>query len=277
MATYAIGDVQGCLDALQRLLVHIEFHPEKDTLWFTGDLVNRGPQSLATLRFIKELGNKHHVVLGNHDLHLLAVAHGAHTGQEDDTIQEILLAPDRQALLDWLRHLPLMHHDETLGFTMAHAGLAPAWDLAKAKALSQEVEHVLQSDHASDFFHHMYGNRPDLWQDDLQGWERLRCITNYFTRMRFCYADGRLNLRNKGTIDSHSDELMPWFRVPHRQNAKLNIIFGHWAALAGITHTPRVHALDTGCVWGYTLTAMRLEDEKRFQVLSSISQRSPLE
>ncbi|MDR3478064.1 MAG: symmetrical bis(5'-nucleosyl)-tetraphosphatase [Gammaproteobacteria bacterium] len=269
MSTYAIGDIQGCFDPLERLLALIEFDPDKDSLWFTGDLVNRGPKSLATLRFIKNLGERHHTVLGNHDLHLLAVAHGAHPGSDDDSIAEILAAPDRDELLNWLRQQPLLHHDATLGYTMAHAGIAPAWDLEKAQALAKEVENVLQSDEASQFFHHMYGNRPDFWQDDLQGWERLRCITNYFTRMRFCYEDGRLDLRNKGTIDSHAGNLVPWFRVKNRANADLDIIFGHWAALAGITHTPNTFALDTGCVWGYCLTAMRLEDQKRFQVLSS--------
>jgi bis(5'-nucleosyl)-tetraphosphatase (symmetrical) len=267
MSTYAIGDIQGCFDPLLRLLEHIDFNADNDTLWFTGDLVNRGPKSLETLRFIKQLGNKHKIVLGNHDLHMLAVAYGKHEGWAEDTLTDILSAPDRIDLFEWLRHQEIMHHEGE--YTIAHAGLAPMWDLAKASLLAREVENVLRSDQAEQYFHHMYGNHPKKWDDNLEGYDRLRCITNYFTRMRFCYADGSLDLKNKGTLDSHSVDTMPWFQVPERKSADLNILFGHWAALAGVTHTPRVFALDTGCVWGYCLTAMRLEDQKRFQVLCS--------
>jgi bis(5'-nucleosyl)-tetraphosphatase (symmetrical) len=270
MATYAIGDIQGCFDSLQQLLAHIQFDSRQDSLWFTGDLVNRGTKSLETLRYVKALGNQHHTVLGNHDLHLLARAHQAHRGWEDDTLAAILTAPDKDELLAWLQHRPLMHHDAALGFAMVHAGLAPNWDLNKAMTLAQEVETVLQSEQASDFFHHMYGNSPDQWRDDLTGWDRLRCITNYFTRVRFCYADGRLDFDSKGTLDSSADQLIPWFQLPARRHADLNILFGHWAALGGITNTPHTYALDTGCIWGYSLTAMRLEDKKIFQVACSI-------
>lgn len=266
MSTYAIGDIQGCFAPLEKLLEHIQFDPSKDQLWFTGDLVNRGPQSLETLRFVKNLGENQHIVLGNHDLHLLALSHQAHPGWEDDTLQAILQAPDREELLNWLRHQPLLHHDATLNYTMVHAGLAPAWDLATAQRLAHEVETILRSDQAVDFFHHMYGNHPALWRDDLQGWDRVRCITNYFTRARFCHADGSLELKSKGKLDSQSAELFPWFQTPHRRNADLKIIFGHWAALGGITNTQNAFALDTGCVWGFCLTAMRLEDGKRFSV-----------
>jgi bis(5'-nucleosyl)-tetraphosphatase (symmetrical) len=265
MSTYAIGDIQGCLDPLLRLLDHIAFNPAEDTLWFTGDLVNRGPASLETLRFIKELGNK--IVLGNHDLHLLAVAHGAHEGWAEDTLSDILTAHDKIELLEWLRHQQLMHHENE--FTLVHAGIAPMWDLATALSLAAEVESTLRSDNAGMYFQHMYGNHPKKWDNSLEGFDRLRCITNYFTRMRFCYADGSLDLKNKGTLASHTADTMPWFQVPHRQNTDLNILFGHWAALAGVTHTPKVFALDTGCVWGYCLTAMRLEEQTRFQVLCS--------
>ncbi len=268
MPTYAIGDIQGCYSPFEKLLQLIQFDPHKDTLWLTGDLVNRGPQSLEVLRFVKQLGNHQKIVLGNHDLHLLAVAHESHAGWPDDTLTPILEAPDRDELLNWLRHQPLIHHDATLGYTMVHAGLAASWDLATAIALSREVEKTIQSEKAAEFFHHMYGNDPDHWDSTLQGWNRLRCITNYFTRARFCYADGRLELKNKGTLVSHPDDLIPWFKVPHRVNADLKIIFGHWAALGGITDTPNTFALDTGCVWGYRLTAMRLEDEERFSVPS---------
>lgn len=266
MPTYAIGDIQGCFSTLKNLLDHIQFDENKDTLWFTGDLVNRGTQSLETLRFIKQLGERHRIVLGNHDLHLLAISNHAHTGWKDDTLTGILNAPDKQELLDWLSHQPLIHHDAVLNYTMVHAGLAPMWTLSQAQALSKEVETILQSNNAAEFFHHMYGNTPARWNDDLQSWDRLRCITNYFTRSRFCHPDGSLELENKGKLDSHPEKLMPWFQVPHRINANLNIIFGHWAALGGITNTPNTFALDTGCVWGFSLTAMRLEDRQRFQV-----------
>lgn len=266
MPQYAIGDVQGCLKELQQLLEKIQFNPDHDTLWFTGDLVNRGSQSLETLRFIKNLGDKHHIVLGNHDLHLLSLAHEAHPGWQEDTLSDILTAPDRSELIAWLIKQPLLYHDEELGYTMAHAGLAPSWDLATAKALAKEVEFVLQSAEAPYFFQHMYGNLPDHWSPDLTGFDRLRCITNYFTRVRFCHKDGSLELTLKGRIDSHTDDLVPWFKVPNRANAELKILFGHWAALGGVTDTKNTFALDTGCIWGFSLTAMRLADQQRFAI-----------
>ncbi len=267
MSTYVIGDLQGCFEPLARLLQHISFNAEKDTLWFTGDLVNRGPESLACLRFVKNLGSRHRVVLGNHDLHLLAVAYKAHASLPEDTFQDILNAPDKHELLDWLMHQPLLHYE--LDYVLVHAGLAASWDLATAKTLAHEVESILQSDKAYDFLKHMYGNHPNAWSDDLQGIDRWRCITNYFTRARFCYPDGSLELETKGKINSAKDKLIPWFKVPNRQNADLKILFGHWAALGGITDTPHTYALDTGCIWGYNLTAMRLEDGLRFSVASS--------
>jgi bis(5'-nucleosyl)-tetraphosphatase (symmetrical) len=266
MSTYAIGDIQGCFSALERLLIHIKFNPAADSLWFTGDLVNRGPQSLETLRFIKQLGKNHHVVLGNHDLHLLAVAHGARLSKKEDTLAPILAASDGRELLMWLQHQPLIHHDEKLGFTMVHASLASSWDLITAIHLSREVETVLQNDQAVDFFHHMFGNEPHQWHDGLVGWDRLRCITNYFTRARFCFADGSLELENKGALGTQPENLLPWFLVRERRNTDLKIIFGHWAALDGDTQTDNTFALDTGCIWGGKLTALRLEDEQRFQV-----------
>jgi bis(5'-nucleosyl)-tetraphosphatase (symmetrical) len=268
---YAIGDVQGCFEVLQRLLEYIEFDASKDHLWFAGDLVNRGPQSLETLRFVKNLGARQHLVLGNHDLHLLAVAQGAHPGWKEDTFSDILTAPDREELITWLSQQPLLYHDEALGFTMVHAGLASAWDLPTAKKAAKEVECILQSHAASEFVRHMYGNQPEQWDERLQGWDRWRCITNYFTRLRFCHPDGRLALENKGMLDAPFPDLLPWFEVKPRANADLKIIFGHWAALGGITTTPNTYALDTGCVWGYKLTAMRLEDEKRFSVASDLT------
>lgn len=266
---YAIGDVQGCLSVLVRLLDHIQFDSTQDTLWFCGDLVNRGPQSLETLRFIKKLGQKHHIVLGNHDLHLLALAYGVHPGWKEDTLQDIFHAEDRDELIEWLRQQPLMHHDESLGFTMVHAGLAASWDLATAKRLAHELQSVIRSDQAPEFFKHMYGNLPEQWSEQLQGWDRLRCITNYFTRLRFCHRDGRLELNTKGTLACVSDDLIPWFKVTPRKNADLKIIFGHWAALGGETNVANVFAIDTGCVWGRKLTALRLEDAERFSVDSN--------
>lgn len=265
MSTYAIGDIQGCYTPLRKLLELIDFNPDKDSLWFTGDLVNRGPESLETLRFIKNLGKNHHTVLGNHDLHLLAVAHDAHAGWEEDTLKPILEAPDRDELIHWLAQQPLLHHDEKLGFTMVHAGLAASWDLKKAQQLAHEVETVLRGPQAAEFYHHMYGNTPEQWNDNLEGWDRLRCITNFFTRARFCHSDGRLELKSKGKVENTTD-IIPWYQVPNRANANLKIIFGHWAALAGITNTPNTFALDTGCVWGYSLTAMRLENQQRFSI-----------
>jgi len=266
---YAIGDVQGCLTVLQRLLDHIQFDASKDRLWFCGDLVNRGPQSLETLRFIKNLGDHHPVVLGNHDLHLLALSYGVHPGWKEDTLHDILIAPDRDELLAWLRQKSLLHHDPQLGFTMVHAGLAAHWDLPTAMRLAHEVEAVIRSDKAADFFQHMYGNQPELWHESLQGWDRLRCITNYFTRLRFCHPDGRLELNTKGTLDKASKDLIPWFAVAPRANAALKIIFGHWAALGGVTNVANTFALDTGCVWGRKLTAMCLEDGVRASVEAS--------
>lgn len=264
MSTYAIGDVQGCYQPLMQLLEKIQFDKQKDTLWFTGDLVNRGPQSLEVLRFVSQLGDKHQTVLGNHDLHLLAVADGSKTQHHTDTLSEILAAPDINELLDWLRFRPLLVQQDS--YVMTHAGIAPAWTIEKARLLAQEVEFVLRKGDAHELYHHMYGNQPDDWDDALTGMDRLRCIINFFTRMRFCYRDGRLNLSYKGTIADMPPELVPWFDVEPRANADTNIIFGHWAALGGEVDRANLFALDTGCVWGNKLTAMRLEDGMRFNI-----------
>lgn len=266
MSIYAIGDVQGCYDPLRRLLDHLQFDPARDTLWFAGDIVNRGPQSLEVLRFIKSLGNRQQMVLGNHDLHLLAVASGHHPGWSEDTLQSVLTAPDRDELLLWLAKQPLLHEDTKQGYVMVHAGVAPSWNLATAKKLAKEVEIILQSEKAGEFYQHMYGNEPTQWQDTLTGYDRLRCIVNYFTRARFCDSKGNLELKNTGGMRQNATELTPWFQVANRLTSKVNIIFGHWAALGGVTNTPHAYAIDTGCVWGFTLTAMRLSDQKRFNV-----------
>ena len=263
---YAIGDVQGCYAELQQLLSQLNFDAKSDTLWFTGDLVNRGPRSLDVLRFIKSLGEKHITVLGNHDLHLLAMAYGTKKSSASDTLIEVLQAPDCAELMEWLRHRPLLHHDKDNGYLMTHAGLAPPWTVHQAKLLAQEVEAVLRGDSYIHLLQNMYGNEPDKWDDQLTGMERLRCIINYLTRMRFCRADGSLDLTYKGEIAGKPDDLIPWFDVKERANVQEKIIFGHWAALGGKTDVPNIFPLDTGCVWGNCLTAMRLEDGKRFSV-----------
>lgn len=265
MSTYAIGDVQGCYDALQQLLAFIHFDAQQDTLWFTGDLVNRGPKSLQVLEFIQSLGDKHIVVLGNHDLHLIAASMNGKTYSKD-TFQPIFDSPKKEALIYWLKQQRLLYYDPELNFAMLHAGLAPQWDIHQALALSREVESVLHDARAQAFLSLMYGNTPDHWEDTLQGMDRLRCITNYLTRLRYCRADGAIDFDFKGQIQDKPADLIPWFAMPNRKSKETKIIFGHWAALNGETHTKNVYALDTGCVWGNCLTAMRLEDEKRFSI-----------
>lgn len=265
MAVYAIGDVQGCFDELQRLLALIEFDPRRDRLWFAGDLVNRGPKSLETLRFIRDLGDAAVTVLGNHDLHLVAADFDSRYAGPKDTLQPILAAPDRKQLLAWLRGQPLLHHDAELGFTLVHAGLPPQWDLAAAQRCAAEVETVLRSAGHGDYLAHMYGNKPDTWSEKLSGWDRLRFITNCFTRMRFCTEQGRLDLKDKGEPGKQRDGLLPWFHVPERASRGLRILFGHWSTL-GTTDADNVFPLDTGCLWGGQLTALRLDDLQRFEI-----------
>jgi len=262
MPTYAIGDIQGCCDEFEQLLERLRFDPAQDRLWLVGDLVNRGPRSLDVLRLVRNLGSAVTTVLGNHDLHLLAAA--LTSGEQlkpQDTLGEILAAPDRDELLQWLRHQPLLHHDDSLGYTMIHAGLAPQWDFAQARACAAELEAALRDDEASiELFAQMYGDRPDCWSNELQGVERLRFITNCFTRLRFCYDDGRLALKHKGTIADAPAELVPWFRVPSRRTRELRIVCGHWSAL-GYHDGDGVLSIDTGCVWGSTLCAIRLDEK----------------
>jgi bis(5'-nucleosyl)-tetraphosphatase (symmetrical) len=266
VSTYVIGDVQGCFQQLKRLLTLLQFDAKKDVLWFTGDLVNRGPDSLSVLRFISSLGEKHISVLGNHDLHLLAVARGDASLHPKDTLQAILEAPDCDALLNWLIHRPLLHYDATFNAVLTHAGLAPSWSLDKAVLLASEVENILQNADASSFLKVIYGNQPDLWSDELAGFERARCIVNYFTRMRVCDEDGRLDFIFNGDLSKLPPALYPWYRVPNRLAQNVDSYFGHWAALNGQVDVPHVYALDTGCVWGNQLTAMCIETKERFSV-----------
>jgi bis(5'-nucleosyl)-tetraphosphatase (symmetrical) len=266
MAVYAIGDLQGCLDPLRRLLDRVAYDPSADRVWFTGDLVNRGPSSLASLRFVRSLGAAATVVLGNHDLHLLATAFTrTRPRKRRDTLQEILDAPDRGELLEWLRRRPLLHHDPQLGFAMVHAGLPPQWDLNDARAAAAEVESVLRGNGCEGFLRQMYGNSPALWNPALEGIDRLRYIVNAFTRMRFVRADGGLEFTHKGPAESAGPGLVPWFRFPGRRSTGLKIAFGHWSLLGGIECND-AYSLDTGCVYGGLLTALRLDDLARASV-----------
>lgn len=258
MAIYALGDVQGCYEPLQRLLEVVRFDPAQDTLWFAGDLINRGPHSLEVLRLVYSLGESAVVVLGNHDLTLLAVAEGFKEPRQKDTFLSVLDAADRDRLLTWLRRRPILHHDAQLGFTMVHAGLAPQWNLDQVLSCAAEVESALHGSDYRNFLAHMYGSEPRVWRDDLQGMERLRFIVNCLTRIRFCTAEGALSFDQKGPPGSQPDGLWPWFKVPGRRNADLNVIFGHWSS-QGFYREPGIYALDSGCVWGNKLTALRLD------------------
>lgn len=264
MATYAVGDIQGCLRPLQALLIHTKFKPEKDKLWVAGDMINRGPDSLKTLRFLYHLRHSLNIVLGNHDLHLLAVAAGKRKTSHSDTLKAILEAPDRDCLLEWIRQQPLVHHDANLAYTMVHAGIPPQWTIKQALKYSQEVESALKSNKIVSFLDNMYGNQPDCWHKNLKGYERLRVITNYFTRMRFCDSKGRLELDSKAGVQHAPSGYLPWYSHRNRKTHDDRIIFGHWAALGGKADHENVFAIDTGCVWGGELTMMRLEDEKLF-------------
>jgi bis(5'-nucleosyl)-tetraphosphatase (symmetrical) len=262
MAIYAVGDIQGCYSSFRRLLDKCRFDLARDRLWLVGDLVNRGPHSLAVLRFVKNLGARAITVLGNHDLHLLVVAAGHFKPHRGDTLDAVLRAPDRDELLDWLRHRNMMHVDA--GYAMVHAGLLPQWSLGKALKLAREVEAALQSDDHDELLRHMYGNKPDRWHDSLTGFNRLRVITNVLTRMRICTANGKMEFAHKGSPVNLPRGYMPWFKVPRRRNRGTPVIFGHWAAL-GLYTESNVFALDTGCVWGRALTALRLSDCRLIQ------------
>jgi bis(5'-nucleosyl)-tetraphosphatase (symmetrical) len=263
MAIYAVGDVQGCYDELLRLLDEIRFDAAKDTLWMVGDLVNRGPGSLHVLRLIKSLGNSAITVLGNHDLHLLAVAAGVAELHRSDTLDAILAAPDREELLHWLRHQRLLYVQDD--YVLVHAGLMPQWSVSQAEKRAKEVESALRGKHYVEFFKKMYGNTPHNWEDDLTGYPRLRVIVNACTRMRVCAPDGRMEFKFKGEAKDIPSGYLPWFEVPNRASRDSTVVFGHWSAL-GLVLRENVLALDTGCLWGGTMSAVRLEDRNLFQV-----------
>lgn len=256
MAVYAIGDIQGCYDEFRRLLDVLDFSPGRDRLWLTGDLVNRGPGSLATLRFVRGLGADAVTVLGNHDLHLLAVAGGGRL-RKGDTLADVLEAPDRDELLAWLSGRPLLHEDRTLRFAMVHAGLPPQWDLAQARIEARAVEAAL-AQAPGPFLASMYGDEPDRWLPGLHGVERLRFAVNCFTRLRYCGRDGRLLLKLKCAPEDAPPDAVPWFAVRRRLSRGERIVFGHWSTL-GCRVANDTYSLDSGCVWGGELTAIRLD------------------
>ncbi|MFV8819702.1 symmetrical bis(5'-nucleosyl)-tetraphosphatase [Haliea sp. E17] len=258
MATYAVGDIQGCLQPLKTLLRAVDFNPSRDVLWSVGDIVNRGPRCLKTLRFLFEMKDSLVLTLGNHDLHLLAVAAGVRKPSRSDTLEKILSAPDRDQLLGWLVQRPLIHREH--GHTLVHAGIPPQWSIPYAIGRAREVETVLQSPDCTEFLRTMYGNEPNIWFEELAGMTRLRVITNYLTRMRYCTADGHLDLKSKGPIpDPGSGDVAPWFSHPNRAAAEEKILFGHWASLEGCTDTPNIIGLDSGCVWGGALSLYCLD------------------
>lgn len=263
MATYAIGDLQGCYLTLQLLLDRISFNPASDRLWFVGDLVNRGQGSLECLRFVAGLGDRATVVLGNHDLHLLALAEGFERIKRKDTLQPVLDAPDRDDLMHWLRGRSLMHVEGD--FVMVHAGLMPQWSLALAKELARDIAAALQGPDYRDLLKHMYGNMPDAWDDRLAGLDRQRITINAMTRMRVIEADGRMNMKFAGVLADRPAKSQPWFAQRHPSLAGKTLVAGHWSALGYFT-APGFFGLDSGCIWGHELTALRLEDRAVFQV-----------
>lgn len=267
MATYAIGDIQGCYHSFLNLLQQVEFNPSRDRLWLVGDLVNRGPGSLQVLRWLVDCQHQYPasitVVLGNHDLHALTVAESFVQPHADDTLQALLEAEDSDDLLYWLRHQHMAYLED--GYLMVHAGLLPQWDEELAIRLANEVEQALQSPGYRDFLARMYGNQPDRWHDELAGMDRLRVITNAMTRLRICSIDGVMELKFKGRPEDIPQGYVPWFDIPSRKSSETTLIFGHWSAL-GLYQGDNLYGLDTGCLWGGKLTALRLEDRQIFQV-----------
>lgn len=271
MTTYAVGDIQGCHDELRRLLDLVKFSPDTDRLWCVGDMVNRGPESLASLRFLRSLGPAFTGVLGNHDLHFLALASGAWTQGKRESLEALLRAPDCAELAEWVRCLPMTHLEKVptaqgeTKFLMVHAGIAPGWKFKQALRLGREVEHALQSTHYKEFLAAMYGNKPDRWDEAAQGYERLRMITNILTRIRFCTPEGKLDFAVKTEAADAPPGYRPWFEFQPARSGK-QLLFGHWAMLNGATGRDDIIGLDTGCVWGRSMTLLALETGRRYQV-----------
>jgi bis(5'-nucleosyl)-tetraphosphatase (symmetrical) len=262
MATYAIGDIQGCYAALQGLLGEIGFSASRDRLWLVGDLVNRGDASLEVLRFVRDLGSAAVTTLGNHDLHLIMLAEGCSRLNREDTLDAVLAAPDRDPLLAWLRTQSMFHVEGE--YAMVHAGVLPQWSIAQAGELGGEVELALRGTDYADFLANLWGSEPAQWSEHLRGWDRLRVIVNAMTRMRFCTPDGHMEFRSKGPLDSAPPGYLPWFAAPRRASATHTVVCGHWSAL-GFRREEKLLALDSGCLWGGCLTGVRLEDRKVFQ------------
>ncbi len=263
MATYVVGDIQGCCTEFRQLLEQIRFDQAADNLWLVGDLVNRGPDSLGVLRLVKSLGDTAITVLGNHDLHLLAVAEGVAEQNRNDTLHEVLSAPDRDELLAWLCTRRMLHVEGE--WVLVHAGLLPGWTVAQAQRLAHEVEAALSGGNRLQFLARMYGNHPNRWDESLAGYKRLRVITNALTRMRICTARGEMEFKFKGAEKDIPAGYMAWFNVPGRANADATVVCGHWSAL-GLKVDRRIIVLDTGCLWGGALSAIRMEDRKLFQI-----------
>lgn len=267
MTIYAVGDIQGCIDELKTLIDTSPFDWKKDTLWVAGDLVNRGPGSLEVLEYLYAHRDRVQIVLGNHDLHLLAIEAGFKTPKSGDTLQPILDATHRYKLFNWLLAQPLLHVDHKRKLIMSHAGLPPCWSLQKAIACNAEIMQVLQSPSLRlEFFEHMYGNKPKKWKDSLVAPDRWRVITNYFTRMRFCDHSGKLDLKNKSDIPDKEKGMRPWFNWVDEQYSDWTVLFGHWASLNGKTHLKHIVGLDTGCVWGGHLTLYNTETTMHYQI-----------
>ncbi len=267
MATYAVGDIQGCYDPLRRLLDKLKFNPENDCLWVAGDMVNRGPDSLATLRYLKSLENSCTAVLGNHDLHLLAAACGIRKLKSKDTLAELLDAPDADELIQWLRYRPMLHHDAQRNITMVHAGIPPIWTIEQAIEEARHLEQALRSEDYVKWLKKIFkSNKPHPWSDELKLKKKLRLTASYLTQMRFCNAQGMLDLESKGSTPQEG--YAPWFTFPQSPCYQEHIIFGHWAALEGISGHDNIHAIDTGCVWGKSLTAINVDSFERTEVFS---------
>ena len=274
MSTYLIGDVHGCYDELQALLHQVEFNPQQDQLWLTGDLVARGPASLDVLRFVRSLGDSVKLVLGNHDLNLLAIHAGISRNKPKDRLTELLQAEDADELMDWLRRQPLLQVDEEKKLVMAHAGITPQWDIATARMCAREVEFALSSDNYATYLSSMYGDMPNHWTTDLTGLARLRFISNAFTRMRYCFPNGQLDMLSKESPENVPAPLKPWFNLPGLVAPEYTIVFGHWASLEGKGTPEGIIGLDTGCCWGGELTMLRWEDKQIFTQAANPQQQA---
>jgi len=264
LATYAVGDIQGCYADLRAALKSINFSPTKDTLWCVGDLINRGPQSLEVMQFILDLGEHARIVLGNHELHALCLYYGAQSYRKGDTLDALLNHTEAEQIIQWLLKQPLLYQDEAFNTCMVHAGILPGWSITQAKEYAREVESALQGPHCQAWLNAMYGNQPALWANSLEGFDRLRTITNIFTRMRYCYVNGKLELDFKGPLTDAPADLIPWFSLPNAQY-NMTVLFGHWASLGAQTSRTDIIGLDSGCVWGGKLTLVELQADGQVQ------------